>query len=119
MTNHMARSPYLLSHQRLLVADITVSLQPSTNNRDNICCNSSNYSSSLSMSTTMSRYPADNESRTTMVDVEAAYEENTATFLDGPNFPTECNWTLDEIFDTSNFNYYEISDAGSSRIGSE
>ncbi|XP_015889527.2 B-box zinc finger protein 23 [Ziziphus jujuba] len=117
MSKHMSGSPYTSSHQRLLIADIKVSLQPSTNNSDNIGYNSTNYPASLSMSSTMNKFPADNESRT--MDVEAAYAENTATFLGGSGFPTECNWTLDEILDTNSFNYYEFSDAGSSRIGSQ
>lgn len=98
-SNHTAGSPYLSSHQRLLIADIKVSLQPSTNISDNIgCSNSAIYPSSLSTSTSANNFPADNESRTMALDVEAASAQNTAS-----HFSTECNWTLDELFDTEDF----------------
>lgn len=116
MSNHMAGSP----HQRLLIADIKVSLQPLTNNSDNIGCSKATNcpsSSSLSMSTSANNFPADSESRTMTLDVETGYAENTARFLGEPHFSTECNWTLDEIFDTNDFNYCDLSDAGSSKIG--
>ncbi|KAF3440921.1 hypothetical protein FNV43_RR19207 [Rhamnella rubrinervis] len=109
MSSHMAGSPYMSSHQRLLIADIKVSLQPSTNKSDNIgCSNATNYpsSSSLSMSTSTNNFPADSESMTMTLDVEAGCTENTASFLGEPHFSTECSWTLDEILDTNDFNYY-------------
>lgn len=115
VSNHMAESPYMSSHQRLLIADIKVSLQPSTNNIDNIgYSNTTNYpsSSSLSMSISANNFPADSESRTMTLDVETGYADNSASFLGEPHFSTECNWTLDEIFETNDFNYYELSDAG-------
>lgn len=65
-------------------------------------------------------FPADKESMPSMtMDLGAASTETTVTFPSEPYFATEPHWPLDEIYDTNDFNYYEISGVGSSRINSQ
>ncbi|KAF5479342.1 hypothetical protein F2P56_000174, partial [Juglans regia] len=112
VTTHTG-TPYASPHQRFLIAGLKVALQPSINHHNMIGFNSGNSSSPMSNSSFS--FPADNESRAAMtLEVEAASAETRATFSDEHHFATGLRWSLDEIFDLKDFNYYEFSEVGSS-----
>lgn len=113
VSTHM-RSPFASSHRRFLITGVKVALQPSINTNDII--------SSPTSTTTSFNFPADNESRAAMapMNVEAASTtESRATFSGAELDPFAIgpsNWLLNEVFDPNDFNYYEFSEVGSSRI---
>lgn len=72
------------------------------------------------MPETSFNFLADNESRTAMtMEVEAGSTETRATFSGESHLATEPSWSLDEIFDPNNLNYYDFSEVVSSRISSQ
>ena len=111
-------SPFASSHRRFIITGVKVALQPSINSDPNvIICSPS--------STTSSNFPAHNESRpaTAPMNVEDALTESRATFsgaeLDDPfAIGPSSNCLLNEMFDPNDFNCYEFSEVGSSRISS-
>ncbi|KAK4570600.1 hypothetical protein RGQ29_029463 [Quercus rubra] len=118
VSTHMG-SLHASSHQRFLNSGIQVALHsPIDNNNNNTGFNSRN--SSLPMPETYFNFLADNEIRTAMtMEVEAGSTETRATFSGETHLATEPSWSLDEIFDPSNFNYHDFSEVGSSRISSQ
>lgn len=120
VSTHMG-SLHASSHQRFLNSGIHVALHSSidnNNNNNNTGFNSRN--SSLPMPETSFNFLADNESRTAMtMEVEAGSTETRATFSGESHLATEPSWSLDEIFDPNNLNYYDFSEVVSSRISSQ
>lgn len=53
------------------------------------------------------------------MEVEAGSTETRATFSGESHLATEPSWSLDEIFDPNNLNYYDFSEVVSSRISSQ
>ncbi|CAK7340033.1 unnamed protein product [Dovyalis caffra] len=113
-----AASPYVLSHQRFLISDVKVSLQSTENSDVSFSSNTRNHPSRLAMPMDISfDFPADKENMTAMtIDLEAASTETTATFPGEPQFATEPHWPFDEVYGTSDFNFYDYSEVGSSRM---
>lgn len=117
VSTHMG-SLHASSHQRFLNSGIHVALHSSIDNNINTGFNSRN--SSLPMPETSFNFLDDNESRTAMtMEVEAGSTETRATFSGETHLATEPSWSLDEIFDPNNLNYYDFSGVGSSRISSQ
>uniref|UniRef100_A0A2N9J858 B box-type domain-containing protein n=1 Tax=Fagus sylvatica TaxID=28930 RepID=A0A2N9J858_FAGSY len=116
VSTHMG-SLYSSSHQRFLNSGVEVALQSSIIN-NNIGLNTRN--SSLPISATSFNFLADNESRTTMtMEVEAGFTETRSIFSSEPHLAPGPSWSLDEIFDPNNFNYYEFAEVGSSKISGQ
>ncbi|XP_059451262.1 B-box zinc finger protein 23-like [Corylus avellana] len=113
VSTHMG-SPFASSHRRFLITGVKVALQASINTNDII--------SSPISTTTSFNFPADNESRAAMapMNVEAASTTETRATFSGaevdPFAIGPSNWLLNEMFDPNDFNYYEFSEVGSSRI---
>ncbi|XP_075650481.1 B-box zinc finger protein 23 [Castanea sativa] len=117
VSTHMG-SLHASSHQRFLNSGIHVALHSSIDNNINTGFNSRN--SSLPMPETSFNFLDDNESRTAMtMEVEAGSTETRATFSGETHLATEPSWSLDEIFDPNNLNYYDFSEVRSSRISSQ
>ena len=53
------------------------------------------------------------------MEVEAGFTETRSIFSSEPHLAPGPSWSLDEIFDPSNFNYHDFSEVGSSRISSQ
>lgn len=119
VSTHMG-SLHASSHQRFLNSGIHVALHSSIDNNNNNNTGFNSRNSSLPMPETSFNFLADNESRTAMtMEVEAGSTETRATFSGESHLATEPSWSLDEIFDPNNLNYYDFSEVVSSRISSQ
>lgn len=119
VSTHMG-SLHASSHQRFLNSGIHVALHSSIDNNNNNNTGFNSRNSSLPMPETSFNFLADNESRTEMtMEVEAGSTETRATFSGESHLATEPSWSLDEIFDPNNLNYYDFSEVVSSRISSQ
>lgn len=118
VSTHMG-IPLASSHQRFLITGVKVALEASINNNADVSFNTTNSTSPNS--TTSFNFPADNDSSwaaMTMNNVEAA---STETRPEPQYFATGPSWLLNHemLFDsTKDFNCYDFSEVGSSRISS-
>ncbi|KAL6315368.1 hypothetical protein AAG906_000477 [Vitis piasezkii] len=119
VSTHSTNS-YVSSHRRFVISGIKVALQSVTNNY-RTGCNSRTYHLDMPNSNSSSvNFPMDREKKPEMTtEVASTSSDMVAMFSGEIHLATGPEWTLDEILGSNDFDYYEFSDMGQSRISSQ